>query len=259
MKLIILISMLLLVPFACAQESAGREDPLTLIRIERAKADIRGMEELGVGTAFVKDELEDAEKALVEKDYELVLEKTESISDRKKRALDIHDSLRALELRIEEVSKIGDTAKAREKLHEADNLFKMENYPEAEDAIFEGGRYLRQVEGEYSVVKARYRASRAGTALFVKDTWRELASSILLVLAVILISYPVIKKMRYENMLEDMKLEKKVLIDLIRKVQKEYFGQAAISRRSYDIKIEKYRENLVDLNENIKMYEAKVA
>jgi hypothetical protein len=256
MKLMVLLPLLVLIPVAMAQDDVSK-DPLSVMRIERAKGDIREMDELGIGTAFVKDELIDAENALQSRDYQLVLEKTESISSRKERALEILDSISALELRIGEVSKIGDTSDALEKLKEAKAHFESENYPEAEDAVFEGERSLRQLEGEYSIIKARYSAARDNAISYVKWHWKTLFFAVFLVIALIVISYLRISKMKNMKMLEDMRIERKVLGDLVRKVQKEYFNESRISRRIYDIKTGKYRERMLVLDEKIPIYEAK--
>lgn len=258
MRFILLLGMLLLLPIAFAQESAARDDPLTLMRIERAKADIKEMEEQGIGTSFVKDELEDAEDAILKGDYQLLLEKTQSISKRKEKAFEILDSIRAIELRIDDVSGIGDVSIASEKLEEANIAFNNENYAEAEDALFESERNLRQVEGEYSVVKARYSAARDNTLSYVKERWKALVSYVLLLFVIILISYPRIKKQREKKLLEAMRLERKALGDLTRKVQKEYFTEANGSRRIYEIKKKKYLDRMLELNEHIIIYETKI-
>lgn len=260
MRFSLLLGMLLLLPLppATAQESAAGDDPLTLIRIERAKADIQEMEELGMGTSFVKDKLVDAENAAREKDYQLLLEKTESISKRKEAGLLILDSLRGLELRIDEVSEIGDISIAKEKLVEANKAFKRENYGEAEDAIFASERNLRQVEGEYSVVKARASAARDNILSFVLERWKVLVLYILLIFAGIGISYPWVSRMRDKKTLENMQIEMKALGDLTKKVQMEYFGGMKKSRRIYDIKMKKYRGKMFELEEKITLYEAKV-
>jgi hypothetical protein len=258
MRLLLLIPLLALVPLAFAQEDVAKEDPLTVIHIERAKADVREMEELGIGTAYVRDEFRDAENALSRRDYQLVLEKTEMISDRKKRALEILDSIRALELRIDEVSKIGDASKAEEELSKAKDFFRNGNYGEAEDAVFEGGRYLRQVEGEYSIVKARYSATRDNTVTYVKERWKELVLLVLLVLAAIGVSYSKVSRMRDVKMLEGMRLRRGVVDGLILKVQKDYFSESKISRKVYDIKMRKYREKMLELDERIPVFESQL-
>lgn len=257
MRFILLLVMLLLLPLATAQESAAGDDPLTLIRIERAKADIKEMEGLGIGTSFVNDELADAENAVLEKDYQTVLEKTESISKRKQQALEILDSIRAVEIRIDDVSEIGDTSKARAKFEEANRAFNRENYAEAEDALFESERYLREVEGEHSVLKARASAARDNIFSYLEERWKMLVLSLLLVFAVIGISYPWISRARERSMLKNMQLERKVLGELIRKVQKEYFTGMKCSRRIYDIKMKKYRDKMFELDEKIAAYESK--
>lgn len=258
MRLLILVILLALLPLATAQESGGIEDPLTAMRIERAKADIQEMEELGIGTAFVNDVLRDAENALLNEDYQRVLEKTEAISERKKRALEILDSMRALQLKIDEVSKIGDTSKAEEELSKANAYFKNENYGEAEDAIFEGERDLRRIEGEYSIVEARYDAARDNTVMYIKEKWRVLVLAVLLISVVGALSYIKISRMLDVKRLNDTKLERKVLDDLIVRVQKDYFNESKISRRVYDIKVRIYQEKILELDEKIPVLESQL-
>jgi hypothetical protein len=259
MRFMLLLGILLLLPIALAQESAASEDPLTLIRIERAKADIQEMEGLGMGTDFVSDELADALNAAHEKDHKTVLEKTESISKRKEEGLLILDSLRALELRISDVSTLGDVSQAREKLEEANKAFKRENYGEAEDAIFESERSLRQVEGEYSVVKARASAAKDNVFSFVMGRWKMLSLYVLLMLAGIGVTYPRIRKIRDKKTLENLRLEMKALGELIKKVQMDYFSGTKKSRRIYDIKMKKYRNKMFELDEKIALYEAQAS
>jgi hypothetical protein len=180
------------------------------------------------------------------------------IADRKKRALEILDSIRALELRIDEVSKIGDASKAEEELSKAKDFFINENYGEAEDAVFEGERYLRQVEGEYSIVKAMYGAARDNTVTYVKERWKELVLLVLLVLAAIGVSYSKVSRMRDVKMLEGMRLRRGVVDGLILKVQKDYFSESKISRKVYDIKMRKYREKMLELDERIPVFESQL-
>jgi len=258
MRFILLLGMLLLLPIAAAQESAASDDPLTLIRIERAKADIQEMEELGMGTSFVKDELADAENAALEKDHQTVLEKTESISKRKIEGLLILDSLTALELRVVDVSTLGDVGAAQEKLEEANRAFNRENYKEAKDAIFESERGLRTVEGEYSVVKARASAARDNIFSFVLGRWKMLALYALLMLAGIGAAYPKVRKIKDKKTLVNLHLEMRAIGELIKKVQMDYFSGTKKSRRIYDIKMKKYQNKMFELDERITLYEAKV-
>lgn len=255
MRILLLLALLLaLIPPVAAQEDVSKEDALKAI--DDARADVQEMEEQGIGTAFVNDVLGDAENALSNRNYQQVLEKTEAISDRQERAFEIMDSIRALELRIDEVSGIGDPSKAEERLSEANAAFKNENYGEAEDAVFDGERYLQQVEGEYSIVKARYSAARDNTVSYVKEHWKTLVLSILLIFAVIAVSYLRISRMKNMKMLENMRIKRKVLDDLIKKAQMDYFNEAKISRRVYEMKMRKYREKMLELEEKIPILES---
>jgi len=70
--------------------------------IKQAENQIEELEGNGFGTAFLKDTLLDAKNSMKLGEYESVLEKTQLISERRKIAFNISDSLKALEIGKEE-------------------------------------------------------------------------------------------------------------------------------------------------------------
>ncbi|MFQ6136703.1 MAG: hypothetical protein ACE5PM_05945 [Candidatus Hydrothermarchaeales archaeon] len=226
-----------------------------LAAISQAELDIREMSERGFGVVYVNDRLIEARNALLvggKTNYALVLVKAEEISKRKDRAYGIRDSLRALKLRIEELSGRGlDTAKAGEIYIAASDAFRKENYDEAEELVFQANKNLSDVEAEYTVFRARYNAARDNTISYLKEHWRGISMALALLLVIGLISYDKFESMKTRRRLDDMEIEKKVLVEQMKKAQIDYFNKGLMSRESYDIKMRKYREMMVKIEEGI--------
>lgn len=279
-----------------AQGNITEKDALDAIL--QAEKDMEEMQEMGFGIAYVNDTLIEAKKAfegvdyakLLEEaeeindterreyvrkllltaqealggkkagvNYPLVLEKTNEIAERKQRAYNISDSLRALELRIEEIKERGlNTAKAEELYSAAAKAFQNENYGEAEELIFQGNGELGDIEAEATLLKARYSAARANIISYFKRNWQGILITLAMLLVVGAICYNRITVIITRRKLRDMKLEKEVLMELMKKAQVERFREGAMSRETYDIKMGKYKERMLEINRVIPVLQAKL-
>ncbi|MFQ5887872.1 MAG: hypothetical protein ACE5HY_04165, partial [Candidatus Hydrothermarchaeales archaeon] len=209
------------------QAEATEKDALDAI--SQAELDLRDMSEMGFGVVYVNDRLTEAMNALQvggKDNYALVLVKAQEISKRKDRAHGISDSLRALKLRIEDLSGRGlDTAKAEEIYIASLDAFQKENYDEAEELVFQANKNLSGVEAENTVLRARYNAARDNTISYLKEHWRGLSATLVLLLFIGLISYDKFDSIRTRQRLDDMEMEKKVLVEEMKKAQIDYFNK----------------------------------
>jgi hypothetical protein len=255
-KYLVVIILLISVSIVEAQEVQEKD---ALDAISQAEKDMQEMQEMGFGVVYVNDTLIEAKRALEDKDYALVLEKAGAIGERKERAYIISDSLRALELRIEEVGKMGlNTTEAEENLIEASITFQNENYDEAEEAIFQGNKNLYAVEAEYTLLKARYNAARDNIISYLQRHRQDISIAAILLLVIGLVSYNKIRTVMLKRRLRDLELEKEVLVDLMKKAQIDYFQTGAISKGAYDIKMGKYNEMMLKVKETIPLLQARL-
>ncbi len=65
-----------------------------------------------------------------------------------------------------------------------------------------------------------------------------------------------IRATRYR--LEDSKLEKEVLGDLMKKAQEDYFKKNAISKSTYDIRMKAYHDKSLEIDESIPVLRARL-
>lgn len=227
--------------------------------IVQAEKDIQEMVDAGFGIVFVNDTLLEARKALNASNYSLVVEKTRMVSERKVQAYNISDSLRALELGIVELEKLDlNTSNVRELLDKSITAFKEERYEETEELIAEAYSELSNIRAEATIVQVRIRATRENIISFVQDNWLYLFIGIAFASAIGYIIYNRIEIIKIRNKIKDLEIEQEVLKNLIKKAQLEHFQKRTLSRESYEIKIKKYRERMLEIKELLPVLKARV-
>jgi len=201
--------------------------------------------------------LEAQETIGVSVDYKKVLEITKSISDRKERAFEINDLIRASELRLDEFKQQGiDTLEAEEILSKAVNEFENERFEDVEDILSSVDTKLIELSAETTIIKTIYRAGKENITSFIKDRYRELLLLLgsLLVIAILLYNRIMIAILRHR--IKDMKVEKDVLLDLMKESQKDYFVKGDITKETFEIDIANYEKRFVELKQKLPVAEA---
>ena len=260
--------------------------------ILQAESDMQEMQEEGFGVSWVNDTLIEAKKYFegknytallqdiekindterkekakallltaqktigVEVDYKKVIELTKAINERKKKAYEIYDLIRASGLRIQEFKQQGlDISEVESTLANAVNEFKNERYQDAENLLNSIDKKLIELSAQTTLVKTIYRAGKENIAVFIKEHYKELLLLLgsLLVIAILLYNHIKIAVLR--RRIRDMKVEKDVLGDLMKKAQMDYFAKGDITKQTFQIKMSKYKEKLAEINQKLPVAE----
>lgn len=256
-KLIVILIIILSIPLVLAVENQSASDASNAIL--QAELDIQELVEAGFNVVYFNDTLIAAKEAFKAKDYALVLLKTKEIADRKIRAYNISDSLRALELRILEVkSKKLNTSEAENIYNKAIQAFKNETYDNAENFIFQANKKLSDVEAEATTLAAMVNAARENIFTYIKENWQSIMIIIIIGLIASFISYNKIMIIRTKHKIKDLRLEKKVLINLMKKAQIDHYQKGIIPAETYRIKMAKYRERMIEIKEMMPVLKARL-
>jgi len=254
--LIFTVTILLMVSLAISQNATSTE---AVQAIAQAEKDMKEMQDAGFGIVFINDTLLEARNALNKTDYELVIEKTRLISERKLQAYNISDSLRALELGIKELEALNlNISKVRELLNKSMTTFQEERYEEAEELIEEAYAELNSKRAEATIVQVRIRAVRENIISFVRENWLHLIIGIASSSAIGYIIYNRIMIIRTKNQIKDLGIEQEVLKNLMKRAQSDYFQKRTLTRGSYEIKIKKYKERMLETKELLPVLKARV-
>ncbi len=228
--------------------------------IAQAEEAKQSMEDAGFGTVFPGDILGEATKALGDGDYDKAVEKSSIVVSRMRRAIEIRDSLRALEQRIQDVGEKNlNASRAIEMLSAAVVAFDKENYDEAEAFVAQANGELDDVEAEYSFLRARYSAARNNLLGYLKEHVRGIAISLIIFVLASALSYISISMVITGRKIQNLELEKDVLQDLIKKAQAQYYEERSMSKSVYEIKTRKYRERARGIEEELLVLRSRLA
>lgn len=254
--IVILFVFVLINPFVGAAENQTQTAWNAIQQAERDIEELSGME---FGIVYFNDTLNDAKKAFEGERYDLVLEKTEEITDRKERTYSISDSLNVLEMRIQELDERGlKISEAKELFDAANSIFRDEMYDNAETLILQTSKKLDDIEAESTTIAAMLESARDNIVVFVKENWQ-------LILAVVVISFlsgffirKRLKVRKMRNKLKDMKLEKRVLEGLIKEAHSNYFKEKSIGRKEYELATKTYKDRIIRLKRQMPVLEARL-
>jgi hypothetical protein len=258
----------------------------------QAESDIIEMHEQGFGIAFVNDTLieakryfkgedyaallaevqkikgekerEDARNLIlaaqksvgVELDYEKVVELTAVIKQRKQKAYELKDMIRASELRIEDFNlQSVDTAAAEQILATAVSEFQNERFEDVEKILGDVDAKLIELSAETTIVNTLYKAGRDNITTFVQERYREILLLLGSFLAIGILLYNRIMIRALRRKIKDMKVEIGVLEELMKRAQTDYFAKGDIPKQTFEIKMAKFKEKLVEIKQKLPVAE----
>ena len=237
---------------ALAQEDITKEQAESAL--EHAKQDIREMSEAGFSVSRVNttyrearvafygenytklireaESINDTEKrekakSLItaakealkgqESDYATVIQKTEEIAEIKGRSFQVNDLITALEMRTKDLEGTINVTGVRQKLSSAKQKFRQESYDEAEEHASRGFEELDKKAAEATQLKLMYKQGRESILSFIKDNWLWIIIVTAAALAAGFITYRITRKELLKRRLRDLKLERDILNDLIKR------------------------------------------
>ena len=236
----------------------------TASAIAAAKLDMQEMIDAGFNVIRVNDtiseceQLYDAQLALEEKtkdaEYGNILEKIKAVAEIKKTAFLAYDELETINESLSGKMKKSPDANFTESkslLAQAQKEFYDERYEMCIEIVNSIYNKMAEAEAEASRMNTFYRAATYGIANFFKKNW-EILSIIAAAAAVILLIMR--KRMmvaRLKKKLKKLELEKQVILDLIKKAQKDYFESGKLSEANYRIKTKKFSELVRDIDRQV--------
>ncbi|MHA1678168.1 MAG: hypothetical protein ACTSW3_05255 [Promethearchaeota archaeon] len=175
--------------------------------------------------------------------YSDVLVYTDEIKQRKETAFLLMDKIVLKELQIsEEISE-----ETKQILEDAKIAFQEERYQEVENLLekFEDAFEKEKFD------KLSLKGLQSGIKNFFQKYWIYLIIMIVILGIVGYFIYKKLEKKLLKRRIEQNIVEKKVLIDLMKNVQRERFKKNKISELVYNIRMKKYKEKLQEIKQNL--------
>lgn len=188
--------------------------------------------------------------------YQDVVLYTDQIMNRKQQTYDIHDELISLELTINSNSKIDgiDTTYASKLWSEANNRFYEEKYSEAEQLLAQA---YDDIDAQRAALSQMSVIERARDD-FIKK-YGMVSSIIIGVILIVGLVYWRIEHHRYlKKKLISLFTEKKTLNTMFEKTQIDRFKKGKLSRKLYELRMEKYHKRLSAVQNEISILESRL-
>ena len=226
---------------------------------------IREMLDMGFGVERVNDLLTEAkeifraQKALEEAggspDYSLITDKTDKIRDLKNKAFNVNDEITALEIRIQELEGIN-TTEITSLLEQAKEEFENERYDQSKVKIEEAYEKISEEQALSIRVVAFFDATRKGILNFIAINWQILLTALIILVIIAIFFKNEISRYLIKREIRRLDMEKKVILGLIKKLQRQYFELGTVPEVSYTSKLVKFEELIRDINRRIPLLKA---
>lgn len=278
----IVLSLALLSVPAYAQ-NAVRDEAVNAIR--NAENDLQEIAGAGFSTAYVNDTLNAARLALERADfaelirrnatgklaeearkaleglnyggftYDEVLKITEQIAQRKKQAYLLSDSIRSVEIRIDDFkSQKVNVVDAEEVLEEAKFAFQKDRYDEAEILLLRVRSVLEEKRAEATTLNAIVESGKS----YFERNWIGFAIAFVVIAFSTWFTWKFYRMKSVRSELRRLRIEKNVIVGLMKKAQVERFETAEISESVYEIRMEKYNERSEQIKRRVPVLEAAI-
>jgi hypothetical protein len=207
--------------------------------LEKARGDVRSMEEAGFPVNNVKNLLEMAEIAYNETRYSEVLDLVDEISEIKKDAFEADKIIREIRDGIKKAnSKMIQTPNTERALNLTVKAFEREDFKTA----IERGKEAQLV----LVLETR---GRVNLLWFISRYWWAIILSILVLSVIVFLVYKKLSYVIAGQRLRDLDREEMAIRRLMREAQYKYLREKSLSLGTYNRLMEKYRERLNKIKE----------
>lgn len=229
-------------------------------RVTNASTDAQALKDAGVPAKKAEDLLLQAnrtlkaEKALeqqgVNVTYERVIELTGKISRTRERAFRTRDELNVLR---EEIQNAGDinTTEARKHLRQAENDYEKSRFQESLKHVDESYRALSDARAVDARLKAFYQSRKAGVENYVRNNRQEIAFFLIIGLSGSYLGFRELVIFRIRRRKLHLERKKETINELLKQVEQNYYENQDIPKTIFQIRREKYREMLQDVESRI--------
>ena len=242
----LLLLALVLLPAAAAAQAPD---------LAAAQANLTALAEAGFSTAAFADLLATANSS----DPAAATAALAQFSARQQRAYRIHDTIQALDTRIGELNARDiDTREAVQLRVAALSAFEKETYDEAESALFQANQKLTEREAYARTLAATLQAARENALAILRERWPEILSAATALAALLALALLLLSRRRTAHQLARALIERRVLVELMKKAQLSRYQEGTLSDTVYRIKMQKYREQLQACERRIPVLRARL-
>jgi hypothetical protein len=247
---VFIVACLLLLPYAGALGDQDRASEAMQI----AGEEIQSMQEMGLGTSYASDTLDEARIMYEQGQYLASESLARKVTEIKNMAIEVNSLIDQVEGMLYETASLGiDVSTAETLFSQSIQAFSIEDYARSGELLTQAINRLDELESEAALKKATQKTWYTETSSFFTTNWILLLAAIAAVVAAVSVLHAGTKHRKAGKslgMLEEKRRSlEKALIDL----QARYFRDSAIGKQEYDRLRDHYRKSLANMEKRIRM------
>jgi hypothetical protein len=198
----------------------------------------------------------DAQKVLDERakpyDFGLVIPYCEEISQLKESAFESRDEFTALlKFYNESLNEDMDTSSVDVIIKNIENEIESERYEKVRPLVDDAYEKIINVKSEHTTLNLFYRTTTRTLKDFFYENWIYLILGFVALFILFFVYKNTIFQVIIKKKIKNLERRKKVIKDLIRKTQKQYFDHGKMSEGNYNIRVKKFAELIRDIDRQI--------
>ncbi len=249
---------LLFVQLVGAQNVTNSEQA-ALEAIDQAETVMNELSANNLNVIYFNDTIILMRSSLEQGNYDNVIRKLNELTQRREQAYQIFDSLRSLELRIEDLENMSlNMTEANELFNESLVHFENERYNDALKTIDKTNEKIAEIESNAATIGALIKAESRILSVYVREHIIEISTLAIIIALILFFSYRRIALKINKDELEDMKIELSVIRRLMKNAQKERYVEGSASKDDYDIRMDKYKDRMLELKRQMPVTRSRI-
>jgi len=182
--------------------------------------------------------------------YDSVVAYGNQTAVRKQKAFDLYDSIRALEIRIDNTFGLN-LSDATVLIGQAKEEFQKEHYDQAQQYLTSANTILETKKAEAKTLSAMVESGRS----FIEKYWQGLLGLIILIIVLSWFGREKYNRRNLKKKIRRMKAEKITLNHLMKETQRDRFETGKLSAPIYEIRMDKYNKRINDIDQKLPVLE----
>ncbi|MEI6849622.1 MAG: hypothetical protein WCK29_01155 [archaeon] len=148
-------------------------------------------------------------------------------------------------------SKNYDFSSIKDQIDEVEKSYSDQRFEDTLVLIDKAYQKMAEIEATQTKLRLFYSTTTKTLKQFLIDNWKQISIISAVILIIVLVFWKTFSIWNINRKIKDLRLQKEVLNELIKKLQYSYFKKGSISENEFQTKIETFKELMRDLDRKI--------
>lgn len=237
--------------------------------IVKAQVCLSDLIKLGIPYNRTNSSLQDAEQLFLAQraleaqrrktSYNLVIDAATSVCTVKNSAINADEQLKVFLDSYNEAAKTTNLSGMDDTYNEIINSFKEERFEDTLTAIKTGYTKVSEIQSQQTALRLFYDTTSRTIKNFFVNNWKKISIIGGILIVLLIIFWRVLRRLLIGVKVRNLNAQKLSLNSLIKELQKGYFSTGKISESEYEVKMNRFKEMMLDIERQIPLLEEELA